>query len=65
VFLPFGCESDLTVDQVTLDPSMDVSINGSSLRLSLNIEPARRAQHQRRAGVLQYDGLRFSRLSRN
>ena len=30
----FVCKSDLTADQVKLDPSMDVSIYGTSLQLS-------------------------------
>ena len=41
----FVCESDHIVDQVTLDPSMDVSGNCTSLRLYLNMVPARRAHH--------------------
>jgi GTPase SAR1 family protein len=44
----FLCESNLTVDQVKLDPSMDVSDNRASLRLPLNMMvPARRAHHRR------------------
>ncbi len=43
----FVCGSDLTADQVKLDPSMDVSDNSTSLRLPLNMEPARRAHHRR------------------
>ncbi len=61
----FVCESDLTADQVKLDPSMDVSDNSTSLRLPLNMEPARRAHDRRRTCVLQSYGLRVSRLTRN
>ena len=43
----FVCESNLTVDQVKLDPSMGVSDNRTSLRLPIDIVPARRAQHRR------------------
>ena len=42
----FACESNLTVDQVKLDPSMDVSDNRTSLRLHIDIVLARRAQHR-------------------
>ena len=57
---PFVCESDLIADQVTkLDPSMDVSDNYTSLRLRLNVVPARRAHHRRRTSVLQSPGLRI------
>ena len=48
----FICESDLIDDQVTLDPSMDVSDSSLSLRLHLNLVPARRAHHRRRTSVL-------------
>jgi len=61
----FLCESDLTVDQFKLEPSMGVSDNHTSLRLPIDIVPARRAHHRRRTCVLQSYGLRFSRLSRN
>ena len=45
----FMCESDLIANQFTsLDPSMDVSDNHTSLRLHLNVVPARRALHRRR-----------------
>ena len=40
-------ESDLTADQVKLDPSMDVGDNSTSLWLLLNMVPAGRAQHRR------------------
>jgi GTPase SAR1 family protein len=43
----FVCESDLTADQVKLDPSIDVSHNHTSLRLLIDILPARRAHHRR------------------
>ena len=49
----FLCGSDLTAEQVKLEPSMDVSINGTSLWLPLNMEPARRAHHRRRTRVLE------------
>src|SRR5260370_37496216 len=41
-------QSNLTAEQVELDPSMEVSenSNSTSLRLPLNIEPARRAQYR-------------------
>ena len=42
----FVCESNLTVDQVKLDPSMDVSDNRTSPRLPIDIVLARRAQHR-------------------
>ena len=49
----FVCECDLIADQVTrLDPSMDVSDIHTSLRLHLNLDPARRAHHRRRTCVL-------------
>ena len=48
---PFVCESDLIDDQVTLDPSMDVSDNGTSLWLQLNVVLARRARHRGRTSV--------------
>jgi GTPase SAR1 family protein len=41
----FVCESDLTADQFKLEPSMDVSDNRTSLRLPIDIVPARRAHH--------------------
>jgi hypothetical protein len=41
------CESDLTADQFKLEPSMDVSDNRTSLRLPIDIVPARRARHRR------------------
>ena len=47
------CEYGLTADQVTLNPSIDVSNNGTSLRLLLNMDPARRAHDRRRACLLQ------------
>jgi GTPase SAR1 family protein len=40
------CEFDLTTDQVKLDPSMDVGDNRTSLRLPIDMVPARRAQHR-------------------
>ena len=44
---PFVYEFDLIADQVSrLDPSMDVSDNRTSLRLHLNMVPARRAHHR-------------------
>jgi GTPase SAR1 family protein len=59
----FVSKSDLTANQVQLDPSMDVSNNGTSLWLPLVItEPARRAHDRRRTGVLQSSGLCFSRF---
>jgi hypothetical protein len=61
----FVCESDPTADQFKLEPSMDVSDNRPSLRLPIDIVPARRAHHRRRTCVLQSYGLRFSRFSRN
>ena len=42
----FVSESDLTADQVKLDPSIDVGDNSTSLRLLLNMVPAGRAQHR-------------------
>ena len=45
--LNFVWESDLTTDQVKLDPSMDVSDNCTSVRLSIDTAPARRAHHRR------------------
>ena len=60
--------SDLTADQVQLDPTLEVSDNSSpfSSAFPLTIElPARRAHNRRRACVLQLPRLRFSRLSRN
>jgi hypothetical protein len=51
--------------QVTLNPSMNVSSSGTYLRLFLNMNPARRALHRRRARVLQSQGLCLSRLARN
>ena len=43
----FVCESDLTADQVKLDPSIDVSDNRTSLRLLLNMMvPAGGAFHR-------------------
>ena len=57
-------EPDFTADQVTLDPTVEVSDNtGASLWLPLNMVLAGRAQHRRRTGVLQPSGLRFSRFS--
>jgi GTPase SAR1 family protein len=44
---------NLTADQVKLDPSIDVSYNSSSLRLPLNMVPARGARDRRRTRVLQ------------
>ena len=64
-FKLFVCESDLTADQVTLDPSMDVSDSSTFLKLPLNMKLARRAQHWRPTHVLQSWGLRFSWLPRN
>ena len=49
---PIVCESDLIDDQVTLDPSMDVSDSSTSLRLHLNMVPARRAHRRRRTSLL-------------
>jgi GTPase SAR1 family protein len=43
----FVCESDLTADQSKLEPSMRVSDNRTSLRLPIDIVPARRARHRR------------------
>jgi hypothetical protein len=54
-----GCQ------QVTLNPTMNVSDPGTSLRLPLNMKLARRAPHRRRARVLQSQGLCFSRLAGN
>ena len=42
----FVCESDLIADQFELEPSMDVSDNCTSLRLPIDIMPARRAHHR-------------------
>ena len=39
------CESDLTADQFKLEPSMNVSDTRTSLRLPIDIVPARRAHH--------------------
>jgi septin family protein len=41
----FVCESDLTADQFKLKPSVEVSDNHTSLRLLIDIVPARRAHH--------------------
>jgi hypothetical protein len=41
------CESDLTANQFKLEPSMGVSDTRSSLRLPIDIVPARRAHHRR------------------
>ena len=41
----FVCESDLTANQFKLEPSMDVSDTRTSLRLPIDIVPARRAYH--------------------
>ncbi|SRR6266702_652771 len=49
----FVYEFDPTANQVKLDPSMDVSDNSASLRLPLNMEPARGAHDRRRTCVLQ------------
>ena len=43
----FVCESDLTANQFKLEPSMDVSDTRTSLRLLIDILPARRAYHRR------------------
>jgi GTPase SAR1 family protein len=43
----FVCESDLTANQVKLEPSTGVSDNRPSLRLPIDIVPARRAHHRR------------------
>jgi hypothetical protein len=43
----FVYKSDLTGDQVKLNPSMDVSDNITSLHLPLNVVSARRAHHRR------------------
>ena len=43
----FVCESDLTADQFKLEPSMNVSDNRTSLRLPIDIIPARRTHHRR------------------
>ena len=63
----FVYKSDLTGDQVKLNPSMDVSDNSTSpsLHLPLNVISARRAHHRRRTCLLQSHGLRLSRFSRN
>jgi hypothetical protein len=42
----FVYKSDLTGDQVKLNPSMDVSDNSTSLHLPLNVVSARRAHHR-------------------
>ena len=65
VIQAFVCERDLTVDQVKLNPSVNVSNSGISLRLPLNMKPARRASHRRRACILQSQGLCFSRFAGN
>ena len=41
----FTYESRLTVEQVELDPSMDVSDHSTSLQLPVNMKPARRVQY--------------------
>ena len=41
------CHYDLTADQFKLEPSMDVSDNRTSLRLLIDVVPARRAHHRR------------------
>ena len=43
----FVCGSDLTANQVKLEPSMDVSDNRTSLRLPIDIVLARRTHHRR------------------
>jgi|SRR5580698_4994289 GTPase SAR1 family protein len=43
----FAYRSDLTGDQVELNPSIDVSDNSTSLHLPLNMVSARRAHHRR------------------
>ena len=43
----FVYKSDLTADQVKLNPSMDVSDTTSSIPLHLNVVSARRAHHRR------------------
>jgi hypothetical protein len=45
----FVCASDLTqaADQVKIEPSMGVSDSRTSLRLPIDIVPARRAHHRR------------------
>jgi GTPase SAR1 family protein len=43
----FVCASDLTADQFKLEPSMGVSDTSTSLRLPIDIVPARRAHHRR------------------
>ena len=53
------------LEQVKLNPSVNVSNDGTSLRLPLNIQPARRAQDRRRACLLQPQGLCFSRFAGN
>ena len=42
----FVHESDLTTKQVNIDPSTGVSDNRTSLRLHVNMVPARRARHR-------------------
>ena len=42
----FVCGSDLTPEQFKLEPSMDVSDNRTSLRLPIDIVPARRAHNR-------------------
>jgi septin family protein len=43
----FAYKSDLTGDQVKLNPSMNVSENSTCFHLPLNVVSARRAHHQR------------------
>jgi GTPase SAR1 family protein len=43
----FVYKSHLSVDQVKLKPSIDVSDNSTSLHLLLNVVSARRAHHRR------------------
>ena len=42
-----ACKSDLTADQVELNPSMNVSDTSIPLHLPLNVVLARRAHHRR------------------
>ena len=41
----FICESDLTANQFKLEPTIDVCDTCTSLRLSIDIVPARRAHY--------------------
>jgi hypothetical protein len=61
----FVYASNLASNQVKLDPSVEVSDGCTLLRLLVNMEPARRARHRRRTGLLQSYGLRLPRFSWN